>query len=41
VIRPDKYIGYRGDTIDFETVHEYFRALGSHPDARASLLAQK
>ncbi len=41
VIRPDKYIGYRGDTIDFATVHEYFRALGSHPDTRASRLAQK
>jgi hypothetical protein len=41
VIRPDKYIGYRDDTIDFATVHEYFGALGSHPDTHASSLGQK
>ncbi|MFI0424986.1 FAD-dependent monooxygenase [Spongiactinospora sp. 9N601] len=27
LIRPDKYVGYRGDSVDFAPVDEYFRAL--------------
>ena len=41
VIRPDKYIGYRDDTIDFAAVHEYFRALGSMPGTRVSSATQE
>lgn len=33
LIRPDKYVGHRNDTIDFATVREYFRTLGSRPTA--------
>lgn len=32
LIRPDKYIGHRNDTIDFATVHAYFSALVARPD---------
>ncbi|MEO3803027.1 hypothetical protein [Nonomuraea sp. B1E8] len=27
LIRPDKYVGYRGDSADLAAVHDYFRAL--------------
>jgi len=41
VVRPDKYIGYRCDTMNFAAVAEYFRALGSQPATSAGLLSQK
>ncbi|WP_049561996.1 hypothetical protein [Nonomuraea sp. SBT364] len=31
LIRPDKYVGYRGDSVDFAPVSDYFRALGVRP----------
>jgi hypothetical protein len=32
VIRPDKYVGYRADEIDFAGVRDYLRRLASAPD---------
>ncbi|WP_319457656.1 MULTISPECIES: FAD-dependent monooxygenase [unclassified Mycobacterium] len=40
VIRPDKYVGYRDDTIDFAAVHEYIRVFGSYPETRVTSIAQ-
>lgn len=31
LIRPDKYVGFRGDSIDFAPVNDYFHALGARP----------
>ncbi|MFI6394986.1 FAD-dependent monooxygenase [Nonomuraea sp. NPDC050540] len=31
LIRPDKYVGFRGDDLGLTPVHDYFRALGAHP----------
>ncbi|MEU6714976.1 FAD-dependent monooxygenase [Nonomuraea sp. NPDC046802] len=31
LIRPDKYVGFRGDSVDFAPVSDYFRALGARP----------
>ncbi|MDP4511565.1 FAD-dependent monooxygenase [Nonomuraea turcica] len=31
MIRPDKYVGYRGDSVDFAPVGDYFRALAARP----------
>ncbi|MFI6537998.1 FAD-dependent monooxygenase [Nonomuraea sp. NPDC050547] len=30
LIRPDKYVGFRGDDLGLTPVHDYFRALGAH-----------
>jgi hypothetical protein len=31
LIRPDKYVGFRGDRVDFTSVSDYFLALGARP----------
>ncbi|GGP06030.1 hypothetical protein LDL08_18205 [Nonomuraea glycinis] len=31
LIRPDKYVGFRGDSLDFARVTDYFRALDARP----------
>ncbi|TDD14364.1 FAD-dependent monooxygenase [Nonomuraea diastatica] len=36
LIRPDKYVGYRGDSVDLAAVHNYFRALTAPHAERAA-----
>lgn len=39
MLRPDKYVGYRADTVDLasiESVENYFRGLGGGSSARTT-----
>ncbi|MFI7641632.1 FAD-dependent monooxygenase [Nonomuraea sp. NPDC049400] len=38
MIRPDKYVGYRGDSIDLAPVDDYFRTLSTAPTSEKTAL---